>query len=296
MADAMVEWFRRDSAKSLELFTRLLTRGDQHPLPDWLRSFATIRYADLCRLTGDFAEFRRNYPRWIAIARERGNLHEYATLEALAASVAMHYAELDVARVHLDTARAGWQASRYTFTDATIDIIACDLVASEGRVEAAAEALAQLMARMKDSGLGHMRTLHELAQSLRMRVIIAQLLAAPAKGALYRQAKRCIRAHRRGKQPRRKVEALLSQAALDSLAGDDAAARSGWRRALQHCARYDMAAQLAALRLRLAAHTGGRESQELESQGLAYLERQGLEDSEHFVQLLVPARARVNRR
>jgi tetratricopeptide (TPR) repeat protein len=292
LSEAVLVWFMAQPRKAQELFGRILARAEDEPLADWIRSFATVRYAELCMTVGDVAEFRRAYPRWAASARARGNLHELASVEALATTISIYYGELDEARRHIGLARASWKSSRYTFTDVTLDLGHGAMLLGAGELDEARRHIDAMQARVRSSGIVHFRAVNELVQSIRARCLISQLLDAPANRELFGQAQKAARPHRRTRDPIRVGEALTYQAALHSLGGEREAARQCWRKAIQWCERHDLRAHLAAVRLRLARVTRGREASELETLGLAYLNEQGITRREHFVDILAPARAK----
>ncbi|KIG17956.1 serine/threonine protein kinase [Enhygromyxa salina] len=289
LSEAMIDWFGGRMPKARLRLAHLLRRIEASPGADWIRAYAAIRYAETCMYSGQLGELRRELPRWITTAREHGNLHELASLCGVGATVSLYYDDLDGAKRHLDAGRECWDASRYTVPDLTLDLSAANVMLYGGNAEGALAEVAMAAASARDSGMGRLPLISVLIQQARARVVIWSAVRNPNDLELRRQVARGCKLHRKIKDPLLLGEARLNEAALCSILGDREGMRRSWRDAQSHFEDNGMGAMLAAARLRLAAHTKGRESAELEALGDAYLREQGIPNRARFLDLLAPA-------
>src|SRR5690606_31829936 len=105
LSEAMIDWFGARMPRARTRLAVLLQRLDHSPGADWIRAYAAIRYAETCMLSGALDELRSELPRWIATARERGNLHELASLLGLGATLYLYYDDHEAARRSVDAER-----------------------------------------------------------------------------------------------------------------------------------------------------------------------------------------------
>ncbi|MCA9681024.1 MAG: hypothetical protein KC457_02435, partial [Myxococcales bacterium] len=113
-------------------------------------------------------------------------------------------------------------------------------------------------------------------------------LRAPGDAARMDALRRVCKRHGRYSDPLYRGEARVHEAALHSLRGDLEAMRRAWRAAELAFADNDQAAMLAAVRLRLAEVTRGREAAEYREAAEAYLRSQGIANATRFVDWLAP--------
>jgi hypothetical protein len=142
---------------------------------------------------------------------------------------------------------------------------------------------------LRSSGMGRIPFLREMLEQARGRCSVREAVRKPDDLALRREVERACVRQRRFADPLYRGEARTNAAAWHSLLGDREATRRCWREAASHFEEHAMMAQLAAVRLRLASVTSGRESAELEAQGEAYLREHGIPNRARFVDWIAPA-------
>jgi hypothetical protein len=206
----------------------------------------------------------------------------------VAATVSLYFDDLEGARRNLDAGRECWDASRYTVPDMTLDLSAVNVKLYAGDTEGALAEVTAAAANVRASGMGNIGLIAVLIEQAQARVVIRAAVRSPADLGLQRQAKRACERHRKFDDPLFLGEARIHEAALCSLLGDKEGMRQRWRDAQSHLDDTAQLAMLAAVRLRLAAITKGRESAELEALGDAYLREQGIPNRGRFVDWLAP--------
>ncbi|PRQ09028.1 serine/threonine-protein kinase [Enhygromyxa salina] len=288
LSEAMVDWFGGRMPKARARLAHLLRRIEASPGADWIRAYAAIRYAETCVYSGQLGELRRELPRWIMTAREHGNLHELASLHGVAATVSLYFDDLDGAKRNLDAGRECWDASRYTVPDLTLDLSAANVLLYAGEVERARAEVASAAASVRSSGMGRLPLISVLIEQARARVVLWSAVREPNDLELRREVARGCKLHHKIKDPLQLGEARINEAALCSIMGDREGMRRCWRDAQSHFEDNSMGAMLAAVRLRLAGQTKGRESAELEALGDAYLREQGIPNRARFLDLIAP--------
>ena len=289
LSEAMLEWFAPRMPLARVRLAKLLRRLEEAPGADWVRAYAAIRYTETCMFGGWFTELRREMPRWIATARELGNLHELASMHGLNATICLYFDDPDDARRNLEAGRECWDSSRYTVPDMTLDLSAVNVRLYAGDFPGARAEVERVASNLRISGMARIPFLNELLWQARGRVCVREAVRKPDDLELRRELERaCIR-QRRFRDAQHKGEARINDAALHSLLGEREAARRCWREAASHLEEHAQAAYLAAVRLRLATVTSGRESAEYEALGEAYLREHGIPNRARFVDWLVPA-------
>jgi hypothetical protein len=289
LSEAMLDWFGPRMPQARARLAKLLRRLEEAPGADWVRAYAAIRYAETCVYGGWFAELRREVPRWIATARERGNLHELASMHGLTATICLTFDEQDEARRNLDAGRECWDSSRYTVPDLTLDLSAINVKLYAGEFASARADVERVAGNLRSSGMGRIPLLREMLEQQRVRCTVREAVRKPDDLSLRREVERACARQRRFADPLYRGEAQINHAARHSLLGDREATRRCWRAAATHFEEHAMQAPLAAVRLRLASVTGGRESAEYEALGEAYLREHGIPNRVRFVDWIAPA-------
>jgi serine/threonine protein kinase len=289
LSEAMLDWFGPRMPQARARLAKLLRRLEEAPGADWVRAYAAIRYAETCVYGGWLGELRRELPRWISTARERGNLHELASMHGLAATLCLYFDDQDGARRNLEAGRECWDSSRYTVPDLTLDLSAVNVRLYDGDFTGARAEIERVSSNLRSSGMGRIPFLREMLEQARGRCSLREAVRKPDDLALRREVQRACVQQRRFTDPLYRGEARINAAAWHSLLGEREAARRCWREAAIHLEEHAMAAQLAAVRLRLASVTSGRESAELEALGEAYLREHGIPNRARFVDWIAPA-------
>jgi serine/threonine protein kinase len=289
LSEAMLDWFGPRMGQARSRLAKLLRRLEEASGADWVRAYAAIRYAETCVYGGFYGELRRELPRWLAAARERGNLHELASLHGLTATICLSFDELDEARRNLDAGRECWDSSRYTVPDLTLDLSAANVKLYAGDFAGAHVEIERVSSNLRSSGMGRIPLLAEMLEQMRVRHRVREAVRKPDDLALRREVERACKRQRKFADPLYRGEARINDAALHSLLGEREATRRCWREAVSHFEEHAMATQLAAVRLRLAAVTSGRESAEYEALGEAYLREHGIPNRARFVDWIAPA-------
>jgi hypothetical protein len=289
LSEAMLDWFGPRMPQARARLAKLLRRLEESPGADWVRAYAAIRYAETCVYGGWFAELRRELPRWISTARERGNLHELASLHGLAATMCLYFDDQEGARRNLEAGRECWDSSRYTVPDLTLDLSAVNVRLYAGDFAGARAEVERVSGNLRSSGMGRIPFLREMLEQARGRCSVREAVRKPDDLALRREVERACARQRRFADPLYRGEARTNAAAWHSLVGEREAARRCWREAASHFEEHAMAAPLAAVRLRLASVTSGRESAELEALGEAYLREHAIPNRARFVDWIAPA-------
>ncbi|PRP90650.1 Serine/threonine-protein kinase PrkC [Enhygromyxa salina] len=288
LSEAMIDWFAARMPRARLRLAKLLRGIEASPGSDWIRAYAAIRYAETCQLSGQLGELRRELPGWVTSARDHGNLHELASLLGVAATTALCFDDLEGARRSLAAGRESWDASRYTVPDLTLDLSAINVMLYAGEVDGALAEVEATLAKVRASGMGRIGRVADLMDQARARVTVRAAVRSPSDGGLRREVERACRRHRKFDDPLYRGEAQIHEAALHSLSGEREATRRAWRDAALHLDEHSMGAHLAAVRLRLAAVTRGRESAELEALAEDYLREQGIPNRARFVDWLAP--------
>jgi serine/threonine protein kinase len=289
LSEAMLDWFGPRMLQARARLAKLLRRLEEAPGADWVRAYAAIRYAETCVYGGWFGELRRELPRWISTARERGNLHELASLHGLAATICLYFDDQDGAGRNLEAGRECWDSSRYTVPDLTLDLSAVNVKVYAGDFAGARAEVERVAGNLRSSGMGRIPFLREMLEQARGRCSVREAVRKPDDLALRREVERACVRQRRFTDPLFRGEARINAAAWHSLLGERDATRRCWREAASHLEEHAMAAPLAAVRLRLASVTSGRESAEYEALGEAYLREHGIPNRARFVDWLAPA-------
>lgn len=289
MSVAMAHFGRsrfRDAARHLaRLRERLAGEGGV----DWIRGFSTMRLADCWRYLGRLAELRRELPRWIALAREHGNLHEQAVLTAHAADLCLAFGEVEQARAHIDNARETWQPSRFTVNDAVIDLMSISVRIAGGAPDDAFAEIERHRQSLRRAGLLRVPLFSAGLIEATARATARALIQRPADPETLQLARRVARKRTRRMHPLPKSAVLSCRATLASVLGDRRAMARALRELEAHLDDCGFEGQRAAVRLRLAAvTTSDREAAELEDSGQRYLDAQGIPDRAAFLDLMCP--------
>jgi hypothetical protein len=267
----------------------LLPRLDEAPGVGWMRGNVTARYIEQCMITGHYAEVRRELPSRLAIARERGNLHEIAALEANAAVVALVHDDPASARRHLAAGRASWTISHYGFSSLSLDTSEGQVLICTGELEKARQHIERTGVELRRWGMHWFQMCVDDVERTRVRCLLEMALREPVHRALTARVTKLSRRWHRASDPRLHGEAMLAEAAIHTLAGDVAAARTVWRHAEDHFDDVGMRAHLAAVRSRLAAITTGHESHRFAAHADAYFAEEGVERRGRFIEWFAPA-------
>jgi len=287
---AFCEMLTHRPAKAWRRMTRLLPRFDEIPGVGWMRGTVVIRYVEVSMVLGRYDQLEREFPPLLATARERGNLHEIASLEAYASTVALHRGEVSRAHRHMRAARAVWTNQHYGFVGFILDTAEIHLRLGTGE---AAQARAQLRVVgpvMRRAGLHRFVMCAEILEDMVVRGLLEEmLLVGRPDDAAERRALKGIRRLRASKNPTMRANAFLSLAALHSLHGRVEHARRAWRAAEDHCDAFGLRSRLCAARARLAEVTEGEESRTFAAQADAYFTEEGFDHRAPFIDALAPS-------
>jgi serine/threonine protein kinase/tetratricopeptide (TPR) repeat protein len=288
----MVEYSLNRFRDATDQLCALLPRLDDVPGADWIRFSSVLVYSSLCMITGRWRELHRNVPQWLAAARERGNLREQVELDAYAGMTDLHRGDLEQARYHFEAARLAWDPSRYTYTTLVLDRTEIFLSLSEGDVGKALELLDKLLVAIKRSSVALNPVVARSVDQLSGRCWAIASVHAPTDDKLRARVRKVSRRLRQSKVSLYVGEAVINEAALDSLAGDLAAARQRWREAELLFEEHGIECHLAAVRWQLARVTEGEESRAFAAQAADYFEVHGVGNPEQVANMLVPVALR----
>lgn len=288
LATAMIEWFAPRMAAARVKLGALLRRLESAPQADWIRAYGAIRYAEACMYQGRLAELRRELPGWIATARDHGNLHELASLCGIRATISLYYDDIGEARSSLEAGREVWASSRYTIPDLTLDLSAVNVEIYAARFAEAERVLDIALTSLRDAGLTRIPLLRTMLDVSRARWVARALLHDRDNVALARELDRACKRQREGASTLDRGEVWIHDATLHSLRGETDAVRRCLRLAENVFDEHGQRGLLAAVQLRLADLTRGRESADYEARALAYLSEEGVSNRRRFVEWLVP--------
>ncbi len=270
----------------------LLPRLDDVPGADWIRFSSVLVYSSLCVITGRWRDLHRNLPQWLAAARERGNLRELVELDAYASMTELHRGDLVQARYHFEAGRLAWDSSRYTYTTLVLDRTEIFLSLAEGKIPAALALVDKLLHAIKRSSVALNPVVSRFVDQLKVRAWAIACVHAPNDTKLQAQVRKVIRRLRSSKVSLYVGEAVIAEAALDSLAGDLGKTRQRWREAELLFKEHGIESHLAAIRWQLGRVTEGEESRAFAAQAAEYFEVHGVGNPSAFSEMLVPV-ARV---
>jgi tetratricopeptide (TPR) repeat protein len=289
MATLEIDWLEHRYRRAFERLEQLLVRLDEVPAAGWMRSLLVARHVEARIFMGRFAELRLELPGLLAIARDRGNLHEVVSLEAHAATVALRYEDFARARRHLSAGRSARTTVHYTLAAAMLDNAEIDWCLSAGELDEALGRIERARVALRRGGLVRFHPSADALDLLHARCSIHELMARPKDAALAARVRAVDRRLRRSEDPAQRGQAMLDEATLCSLAGDVEAARRAWRRALEHFEGEGMRAHLAATRMRLSEVTSEHESRRLAALADAYFTEERIIERERFTDAFAPA-------
>ncbi len=285
---SMVEYSLNRFRDASDQLAELLPRLDESSGADWVRFSAMLVYSSLCVITGRWRELNRNVPKWLAAARERGNLREIVELEAYAAMTELHRGDLEQARYHFEAGRLAWDPSLYTYTTLVLDRTEIFLSLAEGNMAKAIAQLDKLLVAIKRSSVALNPVVARFVDQLVVRCLVLASVQAPSDTGLQTRVRKAAKKLRKSKVSLYVGEAMIAEAALASLAGDLNKAQQGWRAAEQLFAAHGIECQLAAVRWQLARVTQGEESTGFATLACAYFEVHGVSNPEQVASMLVP--------
>ncbi len=276
--------------KAWRRMARLLPKFDETPGVGWMRGSVVVRYVEVSMALGRYALLEREFPQMLATARERGNLHEIASLEAYASTVALYRGEVSRAHRHMRAARTAWTIEHYGFVSFILDTAQTLLMLGTGEVDKARAGIALFDPKMHHAGLHRFKMCVDILEKMHARIVLETMLRVghpdPSK---VRRLDKVARRWRKSKDPVMRADAMFFEAALLSLHGDIEPARRLWREAEDHCDSTNLRAPLAAARSRLAEVTEGQESRDFQALADAYFHEESIERHDLFVDVFAPA-------
>ncbi|NVB42422.1 protein kinase [Pseudenhygromyxa sp. WMMC2535] len=284
----MVDYALNRFSDATDQLRDLLPRLEDVPGADWIRFSSVLVYSSLCTITGRWRELSRNLAQWLAAARDRGNLREVVELEAYAALTELHRGDVRQARYHIETGRAAWQATRYTFTGFTIDRAEIFLLLGEGEGDKALARVDQLTNSVWRSMIALNPVVKRFVEQLTARCLALAAMRRPTDTQLQTRLRKISKTMRKSKISLYVGEAVLADAALCSLARDVSGARKHWRVAELLFDEHGIQCHLAATRWQLAQVTEGEESERFAKQARTYFELNGINQPEVVAGLLAP--------